>query len=455
MHLPDASWASEVAPVSPAGSCPAGLWAPRRFRRKAQWLVGLLALALLALLGGLQGWAFFHWQQAQQELRRYHGAAARQHLENCRRIWPYSRSGWVSRCASRAARLAGDYEAADQYLRQAEKLYGERSLELHQEWALLHASMGNITPQLEEYLLAQAERDAEQQPLIWEALAEGYLRAYRTREAFACLERWLKRDPNNVRAHRLRGDTWRRARHLRNAVPDYRQVVAQDPEDNEARYWLILGLLEAGQYAEAWPQVEQFLAQAPRKDLGQVLQARCLIGLGRYAAAQQLLEELLAQAPQHGLALRARGEVELRQGHWEQAEFWLQRAAQALPQDYLTQWWYYQALSQNSRPAAAAQKKVVEDLKNALERLEEITTRDMSARPHDPALFCELAALLLRLGQEDEAEIWWQRALWEAPNWRPAHQALADFYQRRGDLRRAAEHRQRAATLAAPTTPGS
>jgi Tfp pilus assembly protein PilF len=61
-----------------------------------------------------------------------------------------------------------------------------------------------------------------------------------------------------------------------------------------------------------------------------------------------------------------------------------------------------------------------------------------------------LGVLFLRLGHEKFGLGWLKSALQHDPRYAPVHQALADYYARRGDAENEARHRQAAA--GAPTT---
>jgi predicted Zn-dependent protease len=422
---------------------------PRLLGRCCDWLrrhwrlvAVLTLLAGLVVVGSIELWAFSHWEQARTELEHYHGKAALEQLKFCLRVWPAS--GQAHLLASRAARRAGDYESANRHLREAERLLPEGSEEVALEWALLHASAGELSEAVEDYLLSRAEKSPSLAPLAWEALAEGYSRNYRIREAFSCLDRWLKRQPDNVRALSLRGDVWRTIKRLRQAIPDYRRAVILDPEQDAVRYWLALGLFENGQYQEALGHLEVLSSRLPGPDV-QVLEARCWAGLGQFAQARQMLDAILAEQPDNGAALRARGETELKAGQPAQAEAWLRRAARIMPHDYLVQFWLYNALNeQGKQKEASTQDQIVRCLKDRLERLDELTSSELPMRPHDPALRCELGKLLLSLGSEQAGERWLYAALAEDPHYRPAHAALADLYHQRGDREKESEHRQQA-----------
>ena len=69
---------------------------------------------------------------------------------------------------------------------------------------------------------------------------------------------------------------------------------------------------------------------------------------------------------------------------------------------------------------------------------------ELAELPLDPALHYEMGVLLLRAGQPDEAAWWLKNALSLDSEYRPAHAALADLYERTGNAAAAAEHRRKA-----------
>src|SRR5437868_5702562 len=77
-------------------------------------LPGLL-FAILAAPLAMYGFGQFHYQAAQRALAHRDFAAAREHLAHCLQV-PFGRAEFHL-LAARAARRAGVYEEAEQYLR--------------------------------------------------------------------------------------------------------------------------------------------------------------------------------------------------------------------------------------------------------------------------------------------------------------------------------------------------
>ncbi len=404
--------------------------------------------AVLLILGGggaalaRQAYAAYHLRAGRAAVERYHSAEARRHLDACLQVWPEHATAHI--LAARAARRAGDYDAAEHYLRDCPRPDGKPSPELVLESALLNASEGNLLDS-DEFLRTHVLRDPAIAPLVWEALAEGNTRMYRARTALELLDRWLKADPDNPRAHFLRGNVHRQGA-ASQSIPDYRRALELDPDNDEARWWLAVELQEAGQFHEALPLLEELRTRGwPDHDLGPRL-AHSLDRVGRTPEARALLDDVLAENPDAGYALRIRGQLELTAGELPEAEKWLREAVRVLPCDYRAQYALAQCLRQADKQSEAAEvQAVAELLKSRSERLAELRTRQMPVKPHSPLLHCEMGELLDLLGYPDMAEKWMYSALHEDPDYLPAHAALADFYERhQRDPDKAATHRAQA-----------
>jgi tetratricopeptide (TPR) repeat protein len=404
--------------------------------------MGLAVCAIILCLAAPQAWAWYHLHRGKAALDRHHPEEARDELAAALKVWP-DRPG-VHLLASRAARQADDFPEAERHLRAAQRAAGGSTEEIAFEWALLQAAAGNVW-EVDEYLQRRADADPTLAPLAWEALAEGYLRVFRTLDAMACLDHWLQLDPNNIRALDLRGITYVTGKGVTRGTEDYRRVLELDASRNETRWRLVLCLLDLGGYEEALPHLERLARERP--DDPEVLSrlARCQNMLGHPAEARQTIDRVLARHPDDAGALRTRGQFALADRDPVAAEAWLRRATAADPADYQCQWFLFQALQQQGKSAEArVQLWVAEEVKDRTERLSELRSRKLAEKPLDPALHYEMGLLLLRTGSPTEGEAWLQSAVSLDPDYAPAHAALADLYQKAGNSAKAAEHRQKA-----------
>jgi tetratricopeptide (TPR) repeat protein len=412
------------------------------FRRLCSWR-GLAALLVAGLLVGILGrhcWAWYNYRAASAALERYQPDVAQRHLTACLAVWPNSKDAHL--LASRAARQSGDFKEADRQLRACQEAAGETSDEIAFEWALLQAADGGLR-EVEEFLQRQAGQEPRLAPLVFEAVAEGYIRLHRHLDALACVERWLAADPDNLRALELRGQSYQTGKQSRKGSEDFRAVLEREPNRDQTRWHLVLCLLDMGSYDEALSHLEYLERKKPDDPEVQVRLARCQNMRGEGDTARKLLDAVLASHPRHALALRTRGQFALADRQPAEAEAWLRRAAEVSPHDYQSQWLLLQALQHQKKvQEARTQLLKTEQVKEQAERLGELTGRKLFEQPLDPALHCETGVLLLRRGDPTGVG-WLKSALSLDADYQPAHAALADHYERQGDAKQAEEHRRR------------
>jgi predicted Zn-dependent protease len=415
--------------------------------RPRRWLTALLVL-LVAVLLAIQGYAWYHLRAGRAALAQHHNTAARRHLDACLRVWPNSSTAHL--LAARAARRANAYDEAERHLAACESGGEQKAPEVILESALLRASRGELR-EFEDFLLTHARKNPALAPLVWEALAEGNARMFRIRPALLILHDWLAADPDNPRAYQLRGDLYQIIS-VTKAVPDYDRAVELDPENDQARWSLAVVLQEVGRFDDALQHLEILRDRNwPDRDLGTRV-ARSLDRVGRTAEARDILDAILREHPGDALALRVRGQLELTAEDLPAAEKWLREAVRAAPGNYASRFALVQCLRQQHKDDEARdEQKAAEKVKSRQARLGDLRSREMAQRPHDPALRCEMGVLLDSLGDSELGEWWMQSALYENPDYRPAHAALADFYERHGDdPAKIEEHRALAGGATAP-----
>jgi len=344
--------------------------------------------------------------------------------------------------ACRAAWQDGDPEAAAAELRAAQTALKGATEETAFEWALVQAAAGNVL-EVEGYLQAQSERSpAEAGPVVYEALAVGYLRNYRTLDAKAVLDLWLKHDPNNVRALELRGQTYVTGKGVVRGTEDYRRVLELDPARRATRRRLAEALVALGGYEEAARHWEVFAREGSDDPRVPAMLARCYNFIGRRDEARRLLDEALVRHPDDGALLRTRGQLALIDDHKTEAEALLRRAAEVMPEDYQTQWLLFEVLRQQGKTEAAReQSRRADEVKDRAARIGELRSRKLAEFPLDPALHYEMGTLLIRTGRGEVGEQWLLNALLLDPKHEPTHAALAAYYESRGERAKAEEHR--------------
>jgi tetratricopeptide (TPR) repeat protein len=436
---------------------------PRRWKRLASWReiakffgkgsrkrwyvfagLGLFGCCLWLAMPHLKAWR--HLRAARIASERFHSDQVLVNIEDCLRTWPSNTEAHL--LASRAARRSGDLQAARDHLRECQRSEKTPTKESLFEWTLLRAASGDLE-EVEPLLLDRMQKEPDSAPLVWEALAQGCINRFRLLDATKYVTKWTEQQPDHPQALFLLGVIKQQAGASAVAATDFRRVVELDPERDDARRQLARSLLKTGRYEEALAHLEYLHKRQPKDADILVNLARCQIEMGHREDARAALESVLAEHPSNGSALVEFGRLALREGRSSEAEEWLRKAVAVRPSDFYANWQLYESLRLQEK-SLEAKEQLEKSLKiqDRAERLGEIKTRLMSIRPYDPALHCELGALLIDAGYKELGESWLFSALYLDENFGPAHSALADLYEERGDAEKAAEQRRLA--LAAP-----
>jgi predicted Zn-dependent protease len=375
-------------------------------------------------------------------VEHYHTNEALPHLQACLSVWP--RDPQTLLLAARSARRTGEFDWADHYLDQYQELRGKDDEALFIERVLVSAERGEVNS-VSRFCQALVERNHPATPLILEALANGYLRRARPRDAERALEEWLKRQPDNPQALHIRGQMHDEELRTHDAITDYRRVLAIDPKMEDARLRLCESLMHLGLTNEALPHLEYLSQRRPNNPKIQVHLARCYDRIERLADAEQILTALLDRQPDYGPALAERGKLALRAGRTSEAEQWLRQAVERQPGDILAHYQFALCLEKNGKAEEAQQVRAhLVEVEGDMRRIQDISKEKMQQSPHDPDLHYELGAIALRYGLVESGLRWLHRALNEDPNHAPTHKALMEYYQSIGAFGRAAEHRRKA-----------
>jgi Tfp pilus assembly protein PilF len=316
---------------------------------------------------------------------------------------------------------------------------------------------------LEGFLWSCVEQEDPESALILEILIQDYVNSYRLPQALGALNRFLQRRPEDVQALLGRGWVWEQLFDFGRAVADYRRAVEVDAENDVARLRLAETLLITGPAGAALDQFErlrQHRAGDPAVLLGL---ARCLRQLGQRSKARSLLDELLAHLPapaanlsptrQRGslagasgsdptaaAILNERGRLALDEDEPAQAESWLRQAVALAPYDRQANYNLFQCLRLRGRTGEASQcRATLERIDADLMRIDKVL-REVLKAPYDASLRAEAGIIFLRNGEPQKGLRWLTMALEQNPSYRPAHQALTEYYNRTGQFALAARH---------------
>jgi tetratricopeptide (TPR) repeat protein len=188
--------------------------------------------------------------------------------------------------------------------------------------------------------------------------------------------------------------------------------VELNPSDAEAQLTLAKAHKERGENALAIECLRQLLRVDPRNDAAQVLLARITLDSGDPEGALRELAPIIELWPGDLLASYCRAEALRAAGRIDEAKVHFKD---------------YAKLEQNSQ---------------RLEQLGRLVTRN----PFDPELRYEMGLLQMRHLSRAEGVMWLQSVFLYAPDHAGAHAALAEYYEKVGDIKQAELHQSAART---------
>jgi tetratricopeptide (TPR) repeat protein len=415
--------------------------APSRVRRRRYWLV--LAWTGLLLTAGflaVEGWALWQERSARQ-------AMADEHLDESQKLIDRAllvRESFASThlLAARIDRLRGAFPDAERHLSRCEQL-GGMSDQLQLEWLLLRCQQGEVD-ELAPGLLAAVDHNHPDSVAILEALAAVYMRQLRYLEALHCLDSWVERAPDSVRALDWRSWVSNQLDHRAQTISDCERVLELQPARSAVRLRLAQTLVESSRPGDAVPHLERLRQEQPTNPEVLTALARCWMAQARPDDARKLFDAVLASHPDDFDALLWRGNLERENGAFSDAERFLRKALEGSPRDPEARYALYLSLQAQSGRQAEADKELAQwqQDQQARDRLTHLLRTELAAKPNDPDLAVEAAKLLLQAGEDQLGLFWLNRALSIDPPNVAARQELIAYYERTNNPAKAKELRQ-------------
>jgi len=413
-----------------------------RWPRRSPCLAALaLALVALGAAGGAFLWEDYHLRAARRALGRCAFEEARRHLDLCLR-GPFA--GPAARLlAAQAARRRDAYDEAEQHLEACERQGGVTAA-TRRERLLLAAQQGDLDDMRGLLEVPPGADNADAVPVL-EVLAKGYANRFWYRDALPWLNALLEREPRHPQALLLRARAWEvlardgSAGHEQDALRDYERAVEVNPS-LEARLGLAGSLYRVGRPRDALLEYQRAGSAAPADPRVLLGLARCRYSLRQVDEARRLLDDLLGQHPDDAAALLERGQLALHAGHAAEAEPWLRRAAAGSPPyEGEPQLLLGRCLEAEDKEEAGACQARLREREANVHRVERLVGQ-ANREPHNVALRYEIATDLMGLGREEEGVAALFLVLEQEPGHGPARAALAEYFERTGQPRRAARY---------------
>jgi Tfp pilus assembly protein PilF len=407
------------------------------------WRRLLLIVVLVLIAVGLYPlgryiWASSHYRSALSAIDRKDFTEARRHLDVCCREWPNSEE--TRFIAARTARRAGDLEAAQRLLKDAQRLgWVPEEIELEQS---LIAVQQNDYQAYKRRLYALVRNNHPDSLFILEVLSPIAVRNVDLQLAADCIDRWAKLDPTNPRPIVLMGDIMKGLQDPSNAVRKYKEAVSLAPDSVETRLKLGQALLDERLPDEAKEQFDWLGQHDPNNPAVRVGIARVDHLKGQDDQARVILDQLLSEREDNAEALALLGQIDLQANKPEVAEKLLTRALKLAPNDL--QIMFSLALSLDQQNKSEEAEKIRARRKQCVDDQVEIVKlmRSLIKDSNDAETRRQIGIRLIRTGLPEQGLNWLISALAADPRHIPTHESLIEYYDQHGNPKLAEEHRQ-------------
>ncbi len=398
------------------------------------WQVGGLVVALAFACFFWRDFCF--WRAEAQLLKRNPAVAA---------DW-IARSQWLrtqpdaQSCLLQiqAARRLGNFRDVESLLKQAASL-GVPQAAIERERLLAMAQTNQFVAMQSRWdkLLADPRNDG---PEIARAYYAWCMLNHRLVQAERTLILWSEDYPQDSEPLALLGRYYQSLLKWDGAEAAYRKSLTLSPADDSHRLSLANVLRIRLKHDEAIPLFKDYLKRHPQDINASRGLAQCFANRGDLSTAVQIMREVYSTHPEDFETQRAYGELLLSSGDATEAVAVLEKAHRAVPEYAKLSYDYARALKASGRKAEAAPLfEFVAQSQPELDRLNELEER-LRIQPDNLKLRMQIAETTAKYVSRREGIRWYEAVLQIAPNYRPAHRALADLYQSLGDSKLAAAH---------------
>jgi tetratricopeptide (TPR) repeat protein len=413
----------------------------------------------MAVLTALIGWAGYqgiaYWRgrslrAAQEAADRYAWPEADRHVKAALLSSPNNPAAHL--LAARIARRLEHLVEASEHLEECVRLQGSETQAVKVERALLRVYRGDLAG-AEPFLRSCVADDDPDTVEILDVLSAALFLNSRAAEAHRCLDDLLRRQPDHFHALVRRGWTAENQSWYAEAADSFQKALDLRPDVDNVRLSLAEIQVVLGRFADARENFESLRQRQPTNPSVLFGLARAQAGLGRKEEAVELLDQVIADDKNDWKALVERGWLLVQLDRPEEGVRDLLRAESLAPPDLPLLKHLADGLRLCGKPdEAKAYREKADRLQEEFQQAGQLGDLIREKSPDDPALRHELACILLRLGKRNDALHWFQTALQKDPKYRPTHESLAAFYEKAGDLPRAAYHRRILQELGSPAS---
>ncbi len=329
-----------------------------------------------------------------------------------------------------AERRSGHLDRVSSPLRRAAKL-GWSKDDIERQSLLAIAQNGDVDAtdaRLKTIMIGGVSDEAAEE--IYEALAIGYLKTYRLKEAWECLSSWSSWQPQAIFPKIWRADICHRINNRAGEESEHRAILAIDPKHCETRRRLADVLKDTNRIEEARQEYERCLRTCVATPEVLIGLAECHRRLAQVQSAVPLLKQALDQnlsAAQRASVLSELGQIAADEGRFHEAIGKLDEATRLAP--YQSPIWYSLSQAYARTGDEVRSRELLEQserIRNLSLRVEEIT-QQLLKTPNNADLRYEAGKIMMDLGLKKEGAGWLQTVIQIQPDHRLALEALAAY----------------------------
>jgi tetratricopeptide (TPR) repeat protein len=420
--------------------------------RAGRWnIIAIVTTGFVLLLAGWSAKHLFqapadenaqtHWQQAQKHIAERQFVDAAGHLAHCLESWPYNAEAHF--LMARTARRAGQLSPWQFHLERAEIL-GWPKKQIYLERLLRKAQVGDVWD-VETSLIDFLNTKPPDEVIILEALVDGFMISDRLIDVIAFTTTWAERYPEDWLPLMLRGNAISRLYSKSGeATKDFQRALELKPNNADAHLALALALTNQGDFKEAIPQYQSYLSSQPVNPTNALFGlATCQLSLGHNDQARDTLKKLFAVNPDHLTACFLQAKIELAEGHEEEGLKWLQKSEALSPDEVdVTNALVHVCRQLGRLEDAARYERRLEEIHRRNDKLEHLLT-ELKAQPDDLEIRYQLGISCLEQRRDQQASHWFQAILYKDPNHLPTLRTLAEYYEKKGNVKMANHYRQK------------
>jgi Flp pilus assembly protein TadD len=291
------------------------------------------------------------------------------------------------------------------------------------------------TTQAEPVLQQAMDRPDRVDPDVAEALARIYLGEFRLSRAAGVLDRWTRDWPDDARPFFLQTEI-----DARNHAPDdailahLQAALERNPKLDQARLRLADLLRSLHRNRDASVEYASYQARRPDDPYGYLGAGQNALDLADLTEAVRCLDRALELSPHDPVVLGARAALAIREGQFDRARVYLDRAVQADPYDYSNRYQRMLLLNREGKKAEAdAERLILEQIRTDQAVFADLS-RQLERDPLNPELRRQAATWLMSHAHEEEAVDWAKLVLQVDPADPAMNRLLADYYQRTGNM---------------------